>query len=315
MTRHRLWPCLLAVLLPAALGLAAQPAATQPAETRPAAPKAAVPLTVTLIEPGAGPHRPLRFRPKAGSVELVDLTVSIETGQTIGGQVMPQQKMPAMQYAMKIVINDVNEAGDISFDFEYTSTNVVPDPDVDPYVVEMMRSALKAIEGLRGKGVITKQGYNKLVKFERTPDTNEQVLQQMEGMERSMEQLVSPFPAEPVGVGAVWKVKGVIEQQGMAIDQETTFSLVAVEGDRLEIKAELNQGAEPQKLDAPGMPPMSVKSFKAGGTVTSVLWLSRLYPESSRTKLINDTTLLIENMGMEQEMQQHTELTSELKGK
>jgi hypothetical protein len=168
---------------------------------------------------------------------------------------------------------------------------------------------------MRGKGVITSQGYNKLVKFERSPDMNEQVLQQMEGMERSMEQLVSPFPAEPVGVGAVWKVKGIIEQQGMAIDQETTFSLVAVDGDRLEIKAELNQGAKPQKLEAPGMPPMSVKSFKAGGTVNSVLWLSRLYPELSKTNLINDTTLLIENMGMEQEMQQHTELTSELKGK
>ena len=130
-----------------------------------------------------------------------------------------------------------------------------------------------------------------------------------------MEQLVSPFPTEPVGAGAVWKVKGTVEQQGMSIDQETTFSLVAVDGDRLEVNAKLNQGAEPQKLEAPGMPPMSVKSFKADGTVNSVLWLTSLYPESSTTKLINDTTLLIENMGMEQEMQQHTELHSELKRK
>jgi hypothetical protein len=56
---------------------------------------------------------------------------------------------------------------------------------------------------------------------------------------------------------------------------------------------------------------MKLKSYRADGTPTTVLRLGRLFPESSKTTLINDTSVLIDRFGVEQELQQHGELISE----
>jgi hypothetical protein len=328
MTRLRPFNSCLAALALAASGLAAPPE-TRPAETPAEAPPQTppetpaeapakaekTPLVVTLVEPGAGPRRPFRFRPKVGSTEVIEMTIRVDMEQTMDGMAMPSQKTPAMQYTMQVTITDVDAAGDVSYDFEYQKADIIDEPGVNPFLSEMMRNALKAIEGLHGKGVITDQGYNKMVRFDRDPDTDPTLLQQMEGMEQSMEQLVSPFPDEPIGVGAVWKVEGALEQQGMQIHQGTTIHLVAAEGDRVEVEADLHQDAEPQKFEAPGMPPMSLKSYKADGQVKSVLMLNHLFPTSSTTKLTNETTVVIESPGAQQELTQRTVLDSELKAK
>ena len=315
---HRPWPCLLAALLLVAPGLAAQPAETPPAATQPAETEPGTPSTrpvVTVLEAGAGPRRPLRFTPKVGVTQVIEMTVHIETEQTLDGEAQPSQKAPPMQYTMETIINAADEAGDISYEFEYKTANIVDEPGVNPFVAEMMRNALKAIEGLRGKGIMTDRGFNKLIKFDRPAGMNPMLLQQLGEMERSMEQLVSPFPAEPVGVGAVWKVESTIRHPGMLIRQTAVVTLLAADGDRVEVRTDMTQTADPQKIEVPGMPPMKLKSYRAEGTTTTVLRLSGLFPESSKTKLINDTSVLIDRFGDEQELQQHGELVSETKTK
>ncbi len=310
---HRPWPCLLAALLLVAPGLAAQPAATQPAETEPGTPSTRP--VVTVLEAGAGPRRPLRFTPKVGVTQVIEMTVHIETEQTLDGEATPSQKAPPMQYTMETIINAADEAGDISYEFEYKTADIVDDPDVNPFVAEMWRNALKMIEGLRGKAIMTDRGINKLIKFDRPADMNPMLLQQLRQMERSMEQLVSPFPAEPVGVGAVWKVESTIQQQGMLISQTAVVKVLAADGDRVEVRTNMTQTADPQKIEIPGAPPMELKSFRAEGITTTVLRLGRLFPESSKTNLINDTTVLIDRFGDKKELQQHGELVSETKTK
>jgi hypothetical protein len=316
MTRRRPW-LLIAALALGAPGLAAQTATTQPAEAPEAKTEAkagTTPLVVTLVEAGAGPRRPMRFRPKAGATETIEMTIGIEAEQSMGGMTIPSQKRPAMKYALQLSITDVDAAGDITYAFKYEKAEIVEDPEVDPFTAETTRNALKAIEGLHGTGIMTSRGY-KTVKFERTPDMDPMLLQQIEGMETSMEQLVSPFPAEPIGVGAVWKVEGSVEQQGMLIHQTVTMRLKGAEGNRLEVEAAIVQDADDQKLEQAGMPPMTLKSYQAKGDVASVLSLDRLFPVSSTTKLTYDTILVIENMGPEQEYQQRTVLTSDLTSK
>jgi hypothetical protein len=304
--RH--WPCLFAALLLVAPGLAAQPAETRPAQTPPAAtqPEVTVPEApasrpvVTLLEAGAGPHQPLRFAPTVGVIQVIEMTVGIEMEQSLGGQAMPSQKAPSMQYTMETVINAADEAGDISYQFEYKNADIVDEPGGNP-----------AIEGLRGKGIMTDRGFNKLIRFDRPADMDALLLQQVGEMERSMEQLVSPFPVEPVGVGAVWKVESSIQQQGMLISQTAVVKVLAADGNRVEVRTEVTQTADAQKLEAPGMPPMKLKSYRAEGTTTTVLRLDRLFPGTSKTNLINDTSVLIDRFGVEQELQQHGVLISE----
>ncbi|MHC4080620.1 MAG: hypothetical protein ACYS15_01190 [Planctomycetota bacterium] len=328
MKRYRPWPCLFAAPLLVSPGLVAQPAETppaafpssetQPAATQPAESTPALPTerpVVTLLEAGEGPHRLLRFRPKVGVTQVIEMTVRLEMENSLGGQAMPSQKLPAMQYSMETVVNAAEEAGDISYEFEYKTANVVDEPGVNPFAAGALRNALKAIEGLRGKGIMTDRGFNKLIRFDRPPDMDPMLQQQLAEMERSMEQLVSPFPAEPVGVGAVWKVESAIRQQGMLISQTSTVTVLAGGGDRVEVRTELTQTADPQPLEVPGAPPMQLKSHKAEGATTTVLRLDRLFPETSTTNLTNDTTIMMGQSGVQQELQQRGVLVSETKTK
>jgi hypothetical protein len=318
MNHPRPWPCLFAGLFLATPGLTGQPAQTPPAVTQPAVPRPATPQrppVVTLLEAGAGPRQALRLRPKVGVTQVIELTVRIKMDQTLAGMAMPPQKPPAIRYTMAAVVNAADEGGDITYGFEYKTGDVVDEPGVSPLAAEMMRSALKAIEGLRGVGVMTDRGFHKLVRFERPPDMDARLLPQLEEMERSIEHLVSLFPSEPVGPGAVWKVQRTIDHQGMLIRQTDVVNLVAADDDRVEVRSELSQHADPQKVEAPGMPPATLQSFEARGTRTSVLRPDRVFPEASTTDLTNDATILLQQFGGEHELQQHTELRLETKTK
>jgi hypothetical protein len=92
-------------------------------------------------------------------------------------------------------------------------------------------------------------------------------------------------------------------------------NLVAVDDDRIEIRTELSQHADPQKLETPGLPPMTLLWFEAKGTTTSVLRPGRLFPEATTKELANDATIRLERFGAEQELQQHTDLRLETKTK
>jgi hypothetical protein len=318
MASPRPWRLLAAGLLLAAPGLAAPPAeappaATQPAEIKP--PVAKGPPVVTLIEAGAGPHRPLRFRPKVGAPEVIEMTLEADTEESLAGVAMPKRKIPVMQHTLQAIVTGVDGTGEVSYDFEYQAADVIDEPGLNPLVRESFRSMLKLIEGLRGKGVITDRGEHKSLTIEGTPGVDPALLKQIGEIRRSMEQLVSPFPAEPVGVGAVWQVESTFKQQGMLIRQTSVVHLLADDGDRIELAIDVCQDAEPQKFEAPGMGTMSLKAYQAEGTVTTVLRLSRRLPESLVRAMTIDITLLFGNPGAEQELQQHTELRAETRKK
>jgi len=266
---------------------------------------------VTLIEAGAGPHRPLRFRPKVGVPEVIDMTLHADTEESLGGVAIPKRKIPVMQHTMQVIVTGVDRGGEVSYDFEYQAADVIDEPGLNPLVRESFRSMMKLIEGLRGKGIITDQGYNKSLTIGGTPDTDPAVLKQIGEIQRSIEQLASPFPSEPVGVGAVWQVESAFEQQGMRIRQTSVVNLLADDGDRIELAVDVCQDAEPQKFEAPGVGPMSLKAYKAEGTITTVLRLSRRLPESLVRSMTIDITLLFGSPGAEQELRQHTELRAE----
>jgi hypothetical protein len=320
MRNRRLWPIVTAGLLLAASGppapaapAAAPPAGPPPAEPGPA-PTPGAPV-VTLLEAGAEPRRPLRLRPRIGDVQEIELTVRLEMEQSVDGRVMPSQKAPGMRYTMETTVKAPDDAGDITYAFEFRNAAVIDEAGVHPVLVDMMRTALQALEGLRGVGVMTDRGFSKLVRFERPPDMDPGLVEQLEAMERSMGQLVPPLPNEPVGVGAAWKVERSVPHQGMLIRQTDLVNLVAADDDRIEIRTDLRQRADPQKLEAPGMPPMNLLSLEAKGTTTAVLRPGRLFPETSTTDLTNDTEILLEQFGAQQQLHQHTELRSEMKTK
>jgi hypothetical protein len=308
------WIMLIGLLTPGGPAAAQTPAATQPATTQPAATKPAIsPPVVTLLEAGAAPHQPLRLRPEIGVPQAIDMTVSIRSSQTTGGEPMVSQKAPTMRYSMKALVKEIRDNGDFVYEFEYTGVDVVAEEGVDPSMAQMMKHALQMIVGLRGIGVMSDRGFTRSVEFEGRDEMGPVLRQSIESVEQSMQQLVSPFPAEPVGVGASWKVTGAVDQQGITIRQTAILHLAATDGERIEIKVELLHEADPQPLQAPGLPPgasLNIKSYVARGGTEATMRMNRLFPVVSTVAMTSDATLVVDYGVMQQEVVQRTEMTS-----
>ena len=73
----------------------------------------------------------------------------------------------------------------------------------------------------------------------------------METMQTSFGQMGAPFPEEPVGVGATWRVTSNVELGGMRLDQVTTFALVERSADGGKLDIDLKQSAKPGVIDMP----------------------------------------------------------------
>ncbi|MBK9031494.1 MAG: hypothetical protein IPL61_09190 [Myxococcales bacterium] len=89
--------------------------------------------------------------------------------------------------------------------------------------------------------------------------------------------LAVPWPDEPIGPGARWRVVTLLRVGGAYFKQTATYKLAAVEGDRHTVEVDLTRLAERQLLDVPGLPAGAtaeligiVRSVKGTVVVTSV---------------------------------------------
>ncbi|MBP8808061.1 MAG: hypothetical protein KBI14_15645 [Kofleriaceae bacterium] len=66
--------------------------------------------------------------------------------------------------------------------------------------------------------------------------------------------LAVPWPDEPIGLGARWRFIHVLRVGGVYLKQTATYTLEAIADDRLTVAIELERLGEPQALDLPGAP-------------------------------------------------------------
>ncbi len=297
---------LLVVLCVCCCGRARQPAATQPAQWP----------VVTLIDAGAEPRQPLRFRAQIGASETLDTTMRVSLRQTVDGTVFPKQKLPLIQVTLEIVVTDVTEEGDIRYEFAYTKADAIGEHGVPPMLVDVTRGPLGSLVGLRGTGVTTDRGFARRAEIKVPAGGASRLLQwHVEKMRQSLEQMTPPFPAEPVGLGATWQVMTTTRQGEFTVRQTALVTLAAAAGDRIELDIEITQDAQPQELRTPGLPPIFLSSLKSQGRGKTLLRLDHLMPLFSEFDMVVDTTSTATITDVEQETQQHTEMTFRLEGR
>ncbi len=109
--------------------------------------------------------------------------------------------------------------------------------------------------------------------------------QQIEVIAWTMGTLPIPFPVEPIGVGAIWEVAEVVISSGMRLRHTRRYELVALDGDRVEVKASVTEIANEQEVGElyTGAENMRVKllALTGRGKSTSVIHLTHATPEMS----------------------------------
>jgi hypothetical protein len=207
------------------------------------------PPWVVLIDPGKGEKSKLRYRFSAGSIHEMVMTMTM---RMLGLQGRAMQ-MPGMRVAMVVEVLEANE------DRARIYWSIPNDPDLvgtegaPPERFAKLREDLRVMSSLRGESTVTSLGVMEEMEFE--VDTEDPGLEQfLESMRQSMRQLMAPFPEEPVGVGARWKMLHRLTEP-VTLYQLTSFELLQRAGSSVTLGMKVEQLTPKQTMVLPETPP------------------------------------------------------------
>jgi hypothetical protein len=236
---------------------------------------------VKLLEPGAEPYRPLRYRFKAGATEAMTVEMRMKMSMAVGERQQQPMVMPTTRSHLRMDQKEVTPEGNLRYEYGIEKIEVVEEPGVNPMILQVMKSALAGMEGLKGRGLMTTSGVNLETDVEAPPNASPQIRQFLDSLKQSLRNVSAQFPEEPIGKGGRWKVVQLIESPGAAIVQTATYKVVEMEGDRVTLDVAIEQSASdaPAKEGAQAQP-FKLKSLDSKGAGTSRIDLARMLPRS-----------------------------------
>ena len=226
-------------------------AAGREAARAPEAGEGASEPTVELLSAGSEPRRELRYALAPGSSERVTVELDMEMAMTLGDAPSPPVQLPRMRMVLDLTVDEALEDA-ARYTFELTDAKTLDADGVDPSVLRAIEQGLFHAVGTGGSAQIDDRGFIRFIGMEIGEDAPAETRQMMETTAQQMEQLSSPLPAEPVGVGARWEVIQHLEQNGIALVQTSVMTLESVDGDSGRVVASTRQHADPQVVDMPG---------------------------------------------------------------
>ena len=271
---------------------------------------------VKLLDAGSEPRTVLHLHPRVGDQQTVIMTMKMAMTTSAAGKEMPAMDMPAMLMTMDFGVKDISDAGDITYTMVFSDATVAADTNTPPAIAAAMKSSLASIRGMTGTGRMSSHGIVKGVEIKLPAAADPQMSKTMDQMKESFSSSSTPLPEEAVGPGAKWEYQTRIKSQGMTIDQNLHYELIAIEGDRLTLRSTITQNAANQKIQNPAMPGLKVDLTKmtGNGTGSSTFDLGRIMPVSGtlaeKTEVIMDMNVGQQKQTMDMKMDMNITIES-----
>lgn len=226
---------------------------------------------VTLFEAGAEPRTAMRLAITAPQTETMIVTQRQEVTQSIGGVEVPSAGALTTVTTTSLTVTPL-DAGRYEMVSEVLTAEV--GSDVDPTIAAQLEAALAETVGLRTVAVVDDRGI-----VQSSEVTNAPAGQSGELASELAMQVSNPFPLEPVGVGARWEVRLPLTVSGLAIEQVSELTLVAVDGNRFTIDSTARQQVQPgSELRLGGGLTASVLNWDTSVSGSTVVDLTRVAP-------------------------------------
>jgi len=254
---------------------------------------------LTVLELGQEPRVVLRLSPALGQNQRHEMSTLMKMNATINNQEQPAFPIPTMKFALESAVTHLAENGDATLEVKYVAANLADDVELEEGMAEAMKEVLRSMIGITFKSVVDSRGFAKQASVEIPEGTNPVVRQQIEEVSKSLDQMISPLPAEAVGVGAKWQLVANLASGGMKMVQTTTFTITAIDGDAIAVSADVKQTAEPQEIQSPAAPGalLRLESFQAIGQGTTRLDLRSLMPAAASVDMQVQVQLSMESFG------------------
>lgn len=183
------------------------------------APDAPLPkeTNVELIKRGAAPFTELRYRMPKGSTMKLDVGVS---------SVMAGRTTPKVTTTMAFVVEDVAPDGRMTLRSTVErSVGAMPDGTAVPAEMTGMFDGTQLVGTMSPVGTMTD---TKVVPGPRPLPA--ELAEQLASLPKLFEQAAMPLPNAPVGVGATWRTRKAIDENGVKITATTTTTITQITG-------------------------------------------------------------------------------------
>ncbi len=231
---------------------------------------------VVLIDPGAEPRMELRLQIETPRTETILMTQRQEITQTIDGEPLPSTGPVTLAFVTEVT---TTEAGPGFYQSTSVVTDVTVGDDVDPEIADLLSANLDSVIGVTTESVIDDRGrvlLSELSGFEGVDPATGATIEQM----ATSEQIASPLPIEPVGVGARWEVIQTIPGPGLEIVQTMRYELVDIDGTELTMTVDVEQSVDEGTVLSTNGVDATVLSWSGGSTNAVTTDLAALVPTS-----------------------------------
>ncbi|MCP5070424.1 MAG: protein kinase, partial [bacterium] len=248
------------------------------------------PYRVKLVNPGKEPRRVLRYQRRAGTTETMAVRSDTRILIMSGGE---ERAFPHAPYSatFKIRVDEVAANGDVLATAEMIGGDV---ETVTPYEkhADDARNWMKATVGVKGTMRISARGLPSALTWTNRDNVPEAAESTLTGVEASVQELATPLPEEPVGVGAVWDVTHEGELMGIRYTQTTSYELVSLEENGGRVRIAVAQTAPRQEYRSPALPGgrAMLETWFCHGKGEAVFALDRLVSEPAALEVIVDAT-------------------------
>ena len=239
------------------------------------------PFLLAVASPGAEPRRDLRYRVPAGAHERMRFALTNVVDVFIAGRRVQRMAPPTIEMSVEVEVTP--RTGGYRCTAWITDTASADWERMAPGQGSELRKSLEKLRGHHISFEVDERGHP-LSNDTTLPETLESHRGEALGLLEGAHGAVVPFPAQPIGIGAVWTVTdSETARSNLAGAVVATYTLVAMHGDRLELSMALSLPQDPAPLSLTGKEVSGYSGSATTGASRVLVDLGHLMPDSGGT--------------------------------
>lgn len=211
---------------------------------------------IDILDAGEAPLAPLAYAPTTGSTALIETRNAQTMAMAFMGQNM-DMAMPTMVQTMRSTVGERGEDG--VFPVRVEQVGVRLEGGDGPMVAGMQ----EAISGLQDMAFELRIGPDGRIAGMDVLSAGEgQNAEMVSQMMQKMQQSLTPFPLDAVGVGAKWRSTTTLNMAGLAMVVEQTYTLTERSPTHVHVDVVTAMRNDGARMEIPGMPPDATVEFR-----------------------------------------------------
>jgi hypothetical protein len=265
---------------------------------------------VTLLDAGKGAKAALRMAYTDGAESRTAMSFRMTLVQVLEGTKLQDVDTGTLALSTVVHVGTVAADGSAPVEYTYEGIHFVTQPTahradgstLGADDAQAMEASMQEFEKVRSSGTVDARNQMHDLQLVGAEDVSaatraefEQFGSQVGGM------AMAPLPAEPVGIGARWRVDTYLDSNGIHVKQSTTYTLRERDHDQVVLTYTAKQSVPKQRIEVPGLPAgakVTNKSWRVTGRGRTVIGLHQaLMPLQAKGKLGGTQELGVHYLG------------------